>query len=156
MPIPVSLKAVADEIDSCPQEWTAYINRVTGEMIAIPSEQGEADIEELAADIERVESSGDFLALPDTRDMDEYRLMARFCGTIDNALDRQRLEDAISGKGAFSRFKSMILEIGVRDQWFDYKLKGFARESRWFLQAQKIAYVDDVGLEPLEEEDSDD
>ena len=81
--------------------------------------------------------------------------MARFCGTIDNARDRQRLEDAISGKGAFSRFKSMILEIGVRDQWFDYKLKGFARETRWFLQAQKIAYVDDVGLEPLMGEESD-
>jgi Uncharacterised protein family (UPF0158) len=156
MPIPVSLKAVADEIDSCPQEWAAYINRATGEMIAIPSEEGDLDCDDFAADVEKVESSDDFVLLPNQRDMDEYSSMARFCGTIDNARDRQRLEDAISGKGAFSRFKSMIIEIGVRDQWFDYKQKAFARETRWFLQAQKIAYVDDVGLEPLKQVDADD
>ena len=108
MPIPVSLKAVADEIDSCPQEWTAYINRVTGEMIAIPSEQGEADIEELAADIERVESSGDFLALPDTRDMDEYRLMARFCGMRPSPSNgRERLP-------RFKNGSSMMVILGLK------------------------------------------
>ena len=156
MPIPVSLKAVADEIDGCPQNWALYISRTTGEIVAIPDEDGDLDRDDFAADVEKVESSDDFVLLPSQRDMDEYRLMTRFCGTIDNARVRQRLEDAISDKGAFSRFKSMIMEIGVRDQWFDYKLKGFARETRWFLQAQKIAYVDDVGLEPLTRADADD
>ena len=148
MPLPVSLKDVADQIDACPQEWCASIDRKTGEIVTFPSEDSWGDKEDFADDIARVESSQDFIPLPTQRDMNEYQIMERFCDTITDDRKRERLEDAISGKGAFGRFKAMIIRLDVREQWFDFKRKAFARETRYFLIDNKIPFIDDAGLEP--------
>ena len=79
--------------------------------------------------------------------MNEYRIMERFCDEITDDRKRERLEDAISGKGAFGRFKAMIEKLDVREQWFDYKHKAYAREARFFLIANEIPFSDDAGLE---------
>ena len=150
MTLPVSLKAAAGEIDACPQELAAYVNKATGELVLIPSNAGlfGGDLEVWEEDIERVESSDDFIKLPSNSGRDDYEVMERFCHSQDDGRIRDALLDAISGKGAFGRFRDKISHLGVRQQWFDYKEREIARMARDFLAEHDIAFVDDVGLGP--------
>ena len=147
MPIPVSLAEVAEMIDACPQEWTLYLSRKTGEVIMIPGEYSDVgrDEDEWKEDLERIESAPDeFVTLPEQREMREYDIMERFCHTVEDERNRERLLDAISGKGAFRRFKDMVARVGVRDEWFAFKERAIGEHVRDFLQAEGIAFKDDA------------
>ena len=39
----------------------------------------------------------------------------------------------------------MILEVGVRDEWFTFRDRAYAEELRGFLEVNGIAHKDDVG-----------
>ena len=43
MPLPVKLKDVVNEMDVLGDEWTAYLNRKTGELFTITEEEAEAE-----------------------------------------------------------------------------------------------------------------
>lgn len=153
MPLPVSLKSVADEMDACPSEWALFINRKTGELVSIPNEPDWSEDEptrdweqEQQADIERVQGSDDFIALPDKYEIHEYAIMERFASSVADEKTRKALLVALRGRGAFRRFKDMVAELGVRESWFDYKARALSRITADFLEAEGIAYVDDVGL----------
>ena len=147
MPLPVSLKDAAEAIGACPPEWRVYLGRKTGELITVPNEESEpAEDDDWKADSERIENAPeDFIMLPEQRDMDEYRMMERFCYTVTDERKQERLLDAISGKGAFRRFKDMIFKVGVRDEWFTFRDRAYAEELRGFLEVNGIAHKDDVG-----------
>ena len=90
MPLPVSLKDVAEAIGACPPEWRVYLGRKTGELITVPNEEIEfAEDDEWKVDNERIENAPeDFIMLPEQRDMDEYRMMERFCYTVTSSASR--------------------------------------------------------------------
>ena len=58
--------------------------------------------------------------------------MAEFTGTVRDAQLRDRLEVALDGRGAFRRFKNVLLEFPAeRERWFafrDQRLHAAARE----------------------------
>ena len=148
MPIPVSLREVAEMVDACPQGWSLHLERKTGELHMLPGETSDAgqDDEESQKLLERLDTEPDaFVTLPEQREMREYDIMERFCESIEDERKRERLLDAISGKGAFGRFKDMIVRVGVRDDWFAFKERAYAKEIREFLKFKDIAFKDDVG-----------
>jgi Uncharacterised protein family (UPF0158) len=146
VPIPVSLKEVTDTIDACGSHMNAFFDRKTGEIVQLPNSNWTSDVEEFEADIERVENSEDFVELPNLADLREYRIMENFALSREDDRTRERLEDAISGKGAFRRFKDMVARLGIRDEWFAYRFKELALEVAGHLDLNKIAFTDDVGL----------
>lgn len=148
MPIPVSLKEVTDSIDGCGSSMNAFIDRKTGEIVMLPGDGWISDEEEFEEDAKRVENSGDFVELPSTADLREYRIMENFALSQEDERTGQRLMDAISGKGAFRRFRDMVARTGVRDAWFAYRFKELALQVAGYLDRHKIAFVDDVGLPP--------
>jgi len=53
---------------------------------------------------------------------DDYQAMERFIGTVKDTCLRERLWDAIQGRGAFRRFKDLLAyHPQVRDDWFAFK-----------------------------------
>jgi hypothetical protein len=53
---------------------------------------------------------------------DDYRTMERFIGTVEDARLRERLWDAIQGRGAFRRFKDVLVRHPqVEEEWFEFK-----------------------------------
>jgi hypothetical protein len=53
---------------------------------------------------------------------DDYRAMERFIGTVGDAHLRERLWNAIQGRGAFRRFKDLLARHPqVREDWFEFK-----------------------------------
>ncbi len=150
--LPVSLRAVSEEMDLLNPDWVAYINRRTGELITVTDDDAQAARgesvfpvpgwqAELLPVIREVLSSGDFLALPGRFEIDEYRILERFCRQVSDPRVRDDLLRAIAGKGAFRFFKARAHHHGLLDEWYAYRdgaLQDFAAE---WLEENGIPYT---------------
>lgn len=90
--------------------------------------------------VREILESADWLALPTKFDLHEYQIMKEFC--LAHADDRQReqLLDAIAGRGAFRRFKTLVHRWGIQQQWYDYRDQEIERIIADWLDVQGIAY----------------
>jgi hypothetical protein len=59
-----------------------------------------------------------YVPLPEPDPHEDHRLMSRFAAGVEDPHARQRLEDALDGRGAFSRFRRVIGDYPkLRDEW---------------------------------------
>lgn len=132
------LADITDAIDLQTDDMSSYLNRETNETVNMPAEimaavdDGEDPKEIMETfgcdehDIKAAQeiNQGDhWLPLPSRYDIDEYRLMERFCQSRKDPELRNRLLSAIKGKGAFRRFKDTTERTGVLEQWYEYREK---------------------------------
>lgn len=145
MPLPVSLDLVAQELDSLMDGMSAFVNRKTGEIVAVSDEElglveeEEVDESELAEweaemlpQLREIAAGGDWAALPDKLDIHEWEIMRRFAEAADSEDLSARLLRAIHGKGAFRMFRATIEDAGLVEEWYQFKheaLKAIAREA---------------------------
>jgi hypothetical protein len=74
---------------------------------------------------------------------EDYRDMERFIGTVEDDRLRERLWDAIQGRGAFRRFKDLLAgHPHVREDWFEFK------DAR--LQARVADWLEFHDIEPVQ------
>ncbi|MBQ3414699.1 MAG: hypothetical protein IJH39_04980 [Clostridia bacterium] len=69
------------------------------------------------------------IILPTQYEINEYQIMVDFIETIDNLEIKNNLQRLIHGKGAFRRFKDYCIEMGIIQDWYDFrdkKYKGIA------------------------------
>jgi hypothetical protein len=63
-----------------------------------------------------------FLLIDPASSREQYRWMERFVASVEDETLRERLIIAIDGKGAFRRFKDVLLHYpGERERWFTYR-----------------------------------
>jgi hypothetical protein len=153
MPLPVPLYEVVDQLEAADDEWCAYINRKTGEIAAFSLdmqrsvEDGEEASQvpdwerETREDCERVLGDPDFVSLPSKFDIHEWDIMKRFCLSLDGPA-RERLLDAIRGRGAFRMFKSEVHRLRIQNDWYRYRDEALKKIAIEFLEAEGIPYVD--------------
>jgi uncharacterized protein UPF0158 len=114
-------------------EWTCYLDLETGEVRMVP--MGRLDAEgdgpsedEIAAGLE----AGRLIHVEPLGSKVEYQWMEEFTGTVRDARLRDRLEVALDGRGAFRRFKNVLLDVpDARERWFafrDERLHAAARD----------------------------
>ena len=109
----VKLKTIIDALEWVDDETSVYYDTQTGET-EIWSEYGDNEIEE--EELEERLDNGRYIALPDRMEINEYHMMEAF------AYDRdERLVRAIQGRGAFRRFKDTAEEIGLIDDWYEFR-----------------------------------
>jgi hypothetical protein len=135
MSLPVSLQSVVDEMDVMNDEWVAYINRQTGELVTVT----EYDREE-STEAAQAEDSSAFLVLPSSFDIHEYSIMERFCRSISDRALAGQLSAAIQGSGAFRRFKDAIRRSEVEDDWYAFRQETLESIAASFLDAHGIPY----------------
>ena len=152
---PVSLRAVAQEMDLPNPDWTAYLNRRTGELFTVTDDDvrvadAESDDDlpdwraELMPKVREVLASDDFLPLPSKYEIDDYRILERFCDQVSDARVRDDLQRAIRGKGAFGRFKALAQRCGLLEAWYAYRDRALEEIAAGWLEANGIAYIREV------------
>jgi hypothetical protein len=153
MSLLVSLKAVVAEMDVPGDEFHAYLNKNTGELVAITEEEIEIiesgeNVEEFPAwqqeavrKTQEVLNSSEFLALPSKFDINEYRIMERFCLSVEEEELRDRLLYCIQGSGAFRRFKDAIHEYGIADRWYKFRQEALEEIAVEWLESNNIDYT---------------
>ena len=99
-------------------ETHSYLDLKTGQVLTIVDTRPED--EEKRQMIRRGE--GRFIHLDPASSREQYRWMERFVRSVEDEALRERLVLAIDGKGAFRRFKDVLLSYPVeRDRWFTYR-----------------------------------
>ena len=118
MPITVNWSdlEIAFERNSPDQE--SFLDLENGDLLSIV--EGEPDA---AARRARVASNPErYLRIDPASSREQYRWMERFVQSVADDALRERLILAIDGKGAFRRFKDVLLSYPVeRDRWFTYR-----------------------------------
>lgn len=64
--------------------------------------------------------------------------MAAFAGRNHDAALRDRLERSIEGKGAFRRFRDIVHEEGLAQQWYAFSTDRQLGRARAFLAGEGI------------------
>jgi len=136
----------------------AYLNRITGELTTLNVaeidliEMAEEEIVEDGPDwqreyyrkMEEILSSDDYLMLPDSFEIHEYKIMQDFCYTIPDEDTSGLFLDMLHGSGAFRRFKSLIYRYSIEKDWFAYKDQAYKEIAIACLEGEGIACRDDM------------
>ena len=80
------------------------------------------------------------IPLPSKYQIDEYSMMDEFIYEIDNPRIRNRLEYAISGRGAFRRFKDVCFDEGIEKDWYNYRDLKYKELAEEWCDRYKIEY----------------
>ena len=126
-PVPVARGPVRIELD-----WDAleiavernspdtdsYLDLTTGRVLTITTGDPEATINRQTVS----ENIRNFLRVEPASSREQYRWMERFVGSVVDEPLRERLIISIDGKGAFRRFKDVLLAYPAeRERWFSYR-----------------------------------
>jgi hypothetical protein len=105
----------------------SYLDLSTGRVITITSGDPEATINRQLVS----ENIRNFLRVEPASSREQYRWMEKFVGSVSDEPLRERLIISIDGKGAFRRFKDVLLAYPAeRERWFSYR----AELLHWHIQ----------------------
>src|SRR5688572_11222514 len=114
--VPIAWEALEDAFENNAPEVHSYLQLETGEVIRIVD--GIADPQMHT----RVMNDNAYLRVEPVSSREQYRWMERFIATVDEGELREKLVQAIDGKGAFRRFKDVLMSFPVdRERWFAFR-----------------------------------
>jgi Uncharacterised protein family (UPF0158) len=156
MTIPIKLGEVVDALESQTEELSYYLDKRTGEINLITNDDMRAaEEDELISEYpdwqrdsilkarEILASEEQFLPLPDQFEIDEYRMMERFCQDFSDQQVGERLLRLIKGSGAFGRFKNAIHSMGIQNDWYSFKRARLEEMALEWLEEHEISFSRD-------------
>ena len=153
----VSIKDVVNEMDVLNDEHSAFLNRHTGALVTLSSEELSAAEEDdnideypewqrdMIVKAKEVIDSDDYLPLPNKFDIHEYHIIEDFCCSIADDEIREGLLDKIRGRGAFKRFKDAIQMNGNEEEWYRFRQEELEKITIEWLEANQIPYAKNEG-----------
>ncbi len=151
---PVKLSDLIEEMDFQSDERSAFLNLTTGEVVSVTDEELRAaengtpleDFPEWQHDAIRlageIVETDHYLPLPDRFEINEYRIMERFCLLIDDEDMRDDLCNAIRGRGAFRYFKDRIHAYGIAEEWYQYRDAALREIAIAWCEAHDMPYTE--------------
>src|SRR5262249_14937188 len=134
--VPIDWEALEDAFENNAPEVHSYLHLGTGEVLRVVD--GIADPEMHA----RIASDPNYMRVEPVSSREQYRWMERFIPMVEDPDLRDRLTTAIDGKGAFRRFKDVLMSYGPeRERWFAFR----SERLRVFMEAWLSAH----GLRPI-------
>lgn len=81
-----------------------------------------------------------FIPLPTQREINEYGMMEDFVEELPDGDQKYTLAVAISGRGAFRRFKDTVARFDLEDKWYAYRERCYARVARRWCEDNDVEY----------------
>ena len=132
----VRLSDIIDAIEFTDDETKYFLDMETGEIVII-SEMVMSDEEKDAA-YDKLDEHG-FLRLPDRQELGDYDIMESFADSLSGTA-QERLDGAISGRGAFRHFKDEIRRLGIENAWYTWHDDAYRRKAVEWCEENGIAY----------------
>ncbi|MCK4599924.1 hypothetical protein KAU37_08935, partial [Candidatus Bipolaricaulota bacterium] len=98
-----------------------------------------------------VVESTDYIRLPDQFEINEYHIMERFANSCSKEEVRIQLDQALQGSGAFRYFKNTVNQLGLANQWYAFRDRGYEEVAIEWCQAHGIRFeqtADRSGADP--------
>jgi hypothetical protein len=134
--VEIAWEALEDAFENNAPEVHSFLNLTSGDVIRIVD--GVADPGMHA----RVSADPAYLHVDPVSSREQYRWMERFIATVEESELRQRLVASIDGKGAFRRFKDVLMAYPVdRERWFAFRSERLKTAMEAWLAAHGIRAV---------------
>lgn len=132
----ISWEALEDAFENNAPEVHSYLHLTTGEVLRVVD--GVAD----PVMHQRIASDPNYLRIDPVSSREQYRWMERFIATVSDPELRSRLVAAIDGKGAFRRFKDVLMAYpNERERWFEFRTERLRSCMESWLAAHDIEAV---------------
>jgi hypothetical protein len=130
--VPIDWEALEDAFENNAPEVHSYLHVPTGDVLRIVD--GVADPQMHA----RIAGDQNYLRIEPVSSREQYRWMERFIPMVEEGELQTRLTRAIDGKGAFRRFKDVLMSFGPdRERWFAFR----SERLRIFMEAWLNAHA---------------
>ncbi len=130
--VPVDWEALEDAFENNAPEVHSYLHVSTGDVLRIVD--GIAD----PMMHSRIASDTAYLRIEPVSSREQYRWMERFIPLVEEPPLQEKLTHAIEGKGAFRRFKDVLMSFAsVRERWFAFR----SERLRIFMEAWLSAHA---------------
>ncbi|MCL2477020.1 hypothetical protein [Candidatus Bathycorpusculum sp.] len=130
----LSLKEVAGEFEDITSGSRLFYNKQTGEFEYYNENFGDK------VGTEKYEDKDVWVASPTAQDINEYEIMTDFAKQIADAQLQHRLLVALSGKGAFRRFREICLNTGLNEAWEKFKHKEYIAIAKEWCNNAGLSY----------------
>ncbi len=116
--VPVHWDDLETSVERNAPDTESFLDLTTGQVVTIVAGDPEAGIlKQKVADNIR-----DFIRIEPASSREQYRWMERFVTSVEDDALRERLIISIDGKGAFRRFKDVLIAYPAeRERWFSYR-----------------------------------
>ena len=88
-----------------------------------------------------------YIKLPDRMEINEYHMMEAFAYDHD-----ERLVSAIKGRKAFRRFKDAADEIGLLEEWYEFRDNCYRSRAEEWCMAHDLEWEDDDNMDEISHE----
>ncbi len=130
--IPVDWEALEDAFENNAPEVHSYLHLFTGDVLRVVD--GVADPQMHA----RIAADSNYLRIDPVSSREQYRWMERYIPMVEDPELVGKLTQAIDGKGAFRRFKDVLMSYGPeRERWFSFR----SERLRIFMEAWLSAHA---------------
>ena len=138
----IDLDELYDAMENSSYEVEYYLDLETGEILFVSEGMDDEETGKLKNQIE--EELGRYEPIPKAESYEGYRDMQSFIATVEDDHLGELLEVAINGKGAFRRFKDVLLNYPKeREKWFEF------RDSR--MEERALKWLESIGVSLIEE-----
>lgn len=132
----IKLNDIIDAVQFHSDEFFSYIDKRTNTVCLISqeafslAEYSKDDYPEWMSNMIQLakaysEDSTNFIELPSQYDVDEYSMMQNFAFSLSSENHKENLLIALQGKGAFRRFKEVVIYLGIANKWHQYRDKQY-------------------------------
>jgi len=132
----VKLEDIIEAIEFTSDDIEYFLDQETGEVVMI-SEMA-MDDEEREKASEALDEHG-FYRLPTQWELRDYDTMESFVDALSGPA-QERLSTAISGRGAFRRFKGEVRRLGLEEQWYAWHDDAYRRKAIEWCEENGIEY----------------
>jgi hypothetical protein len=131
--LPIDVEEVAEAMDMSMRDTIEfYLDTQTGETVVT----GDGVDEEIDVD-----DDDRYAYIPPRETRDSYETMREFIATLDDRRLADRLSDAITGSGAFGRFKRELAHHpDTQAGWYQFRNEAIRRDA--------IDWLESIGLQP--------
>lgn len=130
--VPIDWEALEDAFENNAPEVHSYLHLGTGDVLRVVD--GVADPQMHA----RIASDANYLRIDPVSSREQYRWMERYIPMVEDPDLQGKLTQAIDGKGAFRRFKDVLMSYGPeRERWFSFR----SERLRIFMEAWLNAHA---------------
>jgi len=135
--VPIAWEALEDAFENNAHEVHSYLHFETGEVIRVVDGIADPSMHQ------RIMQDSSYLRIDPVSSREQYRWMERFIATVDEPELRQKLLHSIDGKGAFRRFKDVLMSYPAdRERWFTFRSERLRSCMEGWLDAHAIEVVD--------------
>jgi len=154
MTVQVRLQDILEGMDFQSDEQSSFLNLTTGEVVSITDEELRAaendepleDFPEWQHDAIRIAGeiieTDHYLPLPDRFEINEYRMMERFCLSVVDDDIQKKICESIRGRGAFRGLKDREQAYGMAEDWYRCRDAALREIAMAWCEAHGLQYTE--------------